>query len=108
MLGGGGGGGYLIQRMPWKEHRKVEVGPSRGALVYQTFDWLNLVNSILYPDPCITDQKQKRLVLPSRYIHEVLKSLSSEVGHPGRHRTMSLLWDRFYWPGMSNDVNDWK
>ena len=46
-------------------------------------------------------------MLPARYIPEVLKSLHSDVGHPGRDRTLSLLRDRFYWTGMPDDVDDW-
>ena len=46
-------------------------------------------------------------MLLARYIPEVLKSLHSDVGHPGRDRTLSLLRDRFYWTGMPDDVDDW-
>ena len=33
--------------------------------------------------------------------------LHTEVGHPGRDQTLSLIRDRFFWPGMSADVEEW-
>jgi hypothetical protein len=29
------------------------------------------------------------------------------MGHPGKDRTLSLLRDRFYWPGMYKDAESW-
>ena len=29
------------------------------------------------------------------------------MGHPGKDRTLSLLRDRFYWPGMHKDTEQW-
>ncbi|KAK3105167.1 hypothetical protein FSP39_018592 [Pinctada imbricata] len=29
------------------------------------------------------------------------------MGHPGRDKTSSLIKDRFYWPGMTKDIDDW-
>ena len=68
---------------------------------------LKLVNGKLCLTAIINDQEREQLVLPSKLIPEVLKKLHNEVGHPGRDRTLSLLRDRFFWPGMSNDVEDW-
>ncbi len=36
-----------------------------------------------------------------------MASLHDDVGHPGRERTLSLLRDRFYWPGMSTAVENY-
>ncbi|XP_046553307.1 uncharacterized protein LOC124262803 [Haliotis rubra] len=33
--------------------------------------------------------------------------LTLREGHPGRDRTLSLLKERFYWPGMTKDVDDY-
>lgn len=35
---------------------------------------------------------------------EVLKGLHDGVGHPGRERMMRLCRERYFWPGMANDV----
>ncbi len=33
--------------------------------------------------------------------------LHNDVGHPGRDRTISLIRDRFFWPRMAGDVENW-
>ena len=49
----------------------------------------------------------EQLVLPPCYRNEVLKGLHNEVGHPGRDRTLGLLHERFFWPGMTKDTEKW-
>ena len=29
------------------------------------------------------------------------------MGHPSKYRTLSLLRDRFFWPGMTSDTEQW-
>ena len=62
---------------------------------------------MLYRDAMIDGQLRPQLVLPSRFVSEVLDGVHNKTGHPGRDRTLSLLRDRFYWPGMSSDVDQW-
>ncbi|KAL5019205.1 hypothetical protein ScPMuIL_004927 [Solemya velum] len=45
--------------------------------------------------------------LISQYEDIFSMRLHDDVGHPGRDRTLSLLQDRFYWPNMKKDVEDW-
>lgn len=49
----------------------------------------------------------EQLVVPEGYRKEVLRGLHDEVGHPGIERTMRLLRERFYWPGMYSDTEHW-
>ena len=51
------------------------------------------------------DREIDQLVLPSKYRKETLQGLHNDVGHPGKERTLKLLCERFYWPGMSIDVD---
>ena len=44
-----------------------------------------------------------QLVLPPRYRTLALYGCHDEVGHPAHRRALSILQDRFYWPGMSED-----
>lgn len=46
----------------------------------------------------------KQLVLPARYRPMVLRSLHDECGHMGVERTTELIKDRFYWPRMTAEV----
>lgn len=36
-----------------------------------------------------------------------LVGLHNDAGHPGIDRTISLLKDRFYWPGMNKAMEEW-
>ncbi|KAL2093139.1 hypothetical protein ACEWY4_010451 [Coilia grayii] len=52
------------------------------------------------------DEKQQ-LVLPGKYHHMVLHSLHDDSGHLGIERTSELLKDRFYWPRMTTEIEDY-
>ncbi len=48
-----------------------------------------------------------QLVLPRPYRTQALNGYHDQVGHMGRERTLALLRDRVYWPGMARDVADY-
>lgn len=48
-----------------------------------------------------------QLVLPERYRTVVLRSLHDECGHMGVERTTELIKDRFYWPRMTTEVEQY-
>nr|KAG5712759.1 hypothetical protein BaRGS_029814 [Batillaria attramentaria] len=75
--------------------------------LHQTASRLKLIDGVLYRDVIIDDKQRNQLVLPGQYIQDVLRSLHDDGGHPGRDRTLSLLRDRFFWPGMAADVENW-
>jgi len=76
------------------------------AAEYKPFyrDWKHLLvqNGILYH---VKSDGSDRLVLPLACRDEAFKHLHDDMGHMGRDRTLSLIRDRFYWPGMSQFVN---
>ncbi len=47
------------------------------------------------------------MILPALFIRQALQGVHDDMGHPGRDRTMSVLRDRFWWPGMSSDSESW-
>jgi hypothetical protein len=47
---------------------------------------------------------QQQTALPPAHVNTVLEAMHNDMGHPGKDRTLSLLKDRFYWPGMSKEV----
>ena len=65
---------------------------------------LKLVKDILYrktyTDNSSSKKVQWQLVVPKAYRSRALVGCHDDVGHQGRMRTLSLLRERFYWPGM--------
>lgn len=61
---------------------------------------------ILYRKSHKEDTIEEQLVVPNKFRLQVLNGLHTDVGHPGRDRTLRLLRERFFWPGMSTDVED--
>lgn len=86
--------------------REEATGPIHRALE-QNLNHLRLIDGVLYRETVIGLQPRKQLVLPSNYVPRVLQMLNTDVGHPGRDRTLHLLGDRFYWRGMSGDVDSY-
>ena len=68
-----------------------------------------LRNGILY---CKNDTQEidhperntMQLVLPESFRTQALKGCHNDLGHLGVKRTLDLLRDQFYWPGMMEDV----
>ena len=52
---------------------------------------------------------QQLLVVPQSLVPTVIRSLHNDVGggHLGLTKTLAKIKDRFYWPGLRTDVEDW-
>lgn len=48
-----------------------------------------------------------QIVLPKEHVSMVLKSLHDESGHLGVEKTLGLIRDRFYWPKMGAEVEQY-
>ena len=66
----------------------------------------SLVDGVLYRNTTVDGQNTRQLVLPSHFKDKVLGHLHGDMGHQGRDRTLSLVRQRFYWPGLETDVED--
>ena len=51
--------------------------------------------------------RRLQLVLPFKYHSLVLHQLHDEMGHLGAERVTSLARDRFYWPKMQHDIEEY-
>ena len=69
---------------------------------------LKLVKDILYRKTYTDNSSSKKvhwqLVVPKAYRSRALVGCHDDVGHQGRMRTLSLLRERFYWPGMQTEA----
>uniref|UniRef100_A0A8C7YML0 Gypsy retrotransposon integrase-like protein 1 n=1 Tax=Oryzias sinensis TaxID=183150 RepID=A0A8C7YML0_9TELE len=75
----------------WRERPRLKL---REGLLYR-----------LRKVPNGTENKQ--LLLPERYRTSVMKSLHDDCGHLGVEKTSELIKDRFYWPRMNADVDQY-
>ena len=71
-------------------------------------DWdkLYLCGEILYRRGTVGSQEFQQLVVPLSYRDEIFKALHSDLGHQGRDRTVSLIKQRFFWPGIDSFVKE--
>ena len=69
---------------------------------------LKLVKDILYTKTYTDNSSSKKiqwqLVVPKAYKSRVLAGCHDDVGHQGRMRTLSLLRERCFWPGMQTEA----
>ena len=70
-------------------------------------EYLKLVRGVLYRVVTQNGEVKKQLVLPEECRVQALKGLHDDMGHMGRERTLDLARDRFFWPGMTTDVEKW-
>ena len=69
---------------------------------------LKLVKDILYRKTYTDNSSPKKilwqLVVPKAYRSRALAGCHDDVGHQGRMRNLSLLRERFFWPGMQTEA----
>ena len=72
---------------------------------------LKLVKDVLYrksySDNSTTKETQWQLVVPKLFRGRALSGCHDDVGHQGILRTLSLLRERFYWPGMQEEATQY-
>ena len=55
---------------------------------------------------CSWDQPSLQFVLPMTYRQQAMRACHDDIGHLGLERSLDLLRDRFYWPGMNEGMED--
>ncbi len=86
-----------------------QLPPGRESLQFiQEFPRLTVSRGVLYRKIQIEGGEEKmQLVLPREFRSTALSGLHNDVGHLGRDKTLNLVRARFFWPGMSKDVEEW-
>ncbi len=84
-----------------REVRRGLHGPAKKLL----HEWkkLHIDNGLLYRKTT----HQKQLVLPAEFKKKVLKHLHDDMGHVGTERVIHLARERFYWPHMKDDIENY-
>ena len=68
---------------------------------------LVIQDGIMYRTRHNDGEERLLLVLLKAIRSQALRGLHDEVGHLGRDRTLDLVRQRFYWPSLSKDVEDY-
>ena len=92
------------QRMP----RSHELPSCPDSTIFRkNFDKFKLKDDLLYRVITIDNDRLDQLVIPPSLVTTVLQYAHDRMGHPGRDKTSSFIRDRFFWPGMSYDIDNW-
>lgn len=79
---------------------------SELPLLLREWNRLELENGVLYRRRQDEDKLVLQLVLPPVLRSTVLKSLHNDMGHMGIERTLDLVRQRFFWPKMAVNVEN--
>ena len=78
-----------------------------AALLNKESSRLIIQDHLLYRKVERKGKEVKQLVLPKEYVPMVLRSMHDECGHLGIDKTVELIRDRFYWPKMGVEVEQY-
>ena len=74
------------------------------AVFHRNYDRLRIQQGVLVREITVDNGRKYQTVLPASCIDLALHYIHSEMGHPGRDKTLAMARDRFYWPNMHSDV----
>ena len=98
---------------PWTEQLvklKSRLGPKKhtpeGRSILWNADKLTLSGGLLTTGASLVIDVEdvKHFVVPRAY-RTAIDGCHCDAGHEGKERTKSLISDRFWWPGVYEDVN---
>ena len=87
--------------------KKIKEQSRPVQLLMREWHKLHLIDGVLFRKRQLADSVKEQLVLPKQCQTSVLKSLHDDMAHLGRDRTLDLVRQRFFWPGMARDVQDY-
>ena len=85
---------------------KTEV-PVVCYSLLKEFDRLRLIRGGMYRVATVDGKEERRLVLPACFKKTVLHLLHDDMGHIGRDRTRALAQERFFWPRMFSEIEEY-
>ncbi len=92
-----------------KEQGWTPNGKDKSSMKEETrrllFEWtkLKLEDGILYRET----GHNRQLVLPPQFRAMVLKKMHNEMGHVGVEKVLHLARERFYWPSMRKEIEEY-
>ena len=86
--------------------QQIQTNPVIDRRYLKDWDKLFLHQDVLYRKAVINGQDFQQLVLPLAFRDVVFQALHDDLGHQGRDRTISLVKQRFYWPGIDSYIKE--
>ena len=83
---------------------QTHTSPSVDRRYFKDSERLFMSHDVLYRKVTLNEQEFEQLVLPMAFREVVFKAFHDDLGHQGRDRTTSLIKQRFYWPAMDFDI----
>ena len=93
-----------VIQMLLKNKYSPEIAGSEFPLYVREKNNLCFRDDVLYRKRKIQDDFIYQLVLPIQFRKTALEGCHDHVGHLGRDRSVELLRERFFWPGMYKDI----
>ena len=87
---------------------KVQRTHKDMPLLLREWDRVKMENGVMYRHTHAPNKpKRKQLLLPQKFHQMALRSLHDDSGHLGFEKTYAFVRDRFYWPRMKSDVEQY-
>ena len=86
---------------------KKHLSSPDQLLLFRNINSLIEKDGILYRKRIVQGETRFQLIIPCSLRKSVLAGTHDDVGHLGRSRSIQLTQDRFYWPRMSKDIDDY-
>ena len=98
---------WAQQLLKFKSCLSLNKNTSTGKSLLRNADWLTLCGGLLYHRymPKYQVDKVKCFVVPRARKRTAINGCHHDVGHQGKKRTESLVFDQFWWPGVYEDVD---
>ena len=83
---------------------RIRREPLQVQKFLRVYKKLILVDGVLYKTSSHDGQQVRLFVLPSSMRDVTLQSIHDDLRHSGKDKTLYLARQRYYWPGMEQDI----
>ena len=94
----------LLEVKSLQQHRLKKMGSIKDYLA--NWEKFKLKDGVLYRTSDIKGETVEQLVLLASMRETIFSAYHDDLGHQGRDRTISLIKQRFYWPGMNSYIGN--